>query len=80
MNAESTLFIEIWQAVRDLLPGAKRGDAAAALLSALVDYGFDASDLRDVPGEDDHLTAAFEEEFADELEDAEEGMEDDEDA
>ncbi len=75
MNAESTLLIEIWDAVRDHLPAARRAEAARLIVVALADYGLDAGDLRDTLGEDELLTDAIGEVFG---EDEDEEHDDDE--
>ncbi len=79
MNSEANFIMEIWNAVRDHLPAGRRSEAAAAIMQAAAEYGWDGSDLSDIIGEDDILTSAFEDAFdpADEIDDDWEGGRDD---
>ncbi len=77
MNGESTLLIEIWNAVRDHVPANRRADIAVAIVNAFADYGLDASDFRDTLGEDELITDALAEAFGTDDEDEDEDVEDD---
>ena len=66
MAIEAQLVIDVWEAVRDLLPQAKRSDAAAGIVRAMAEYGFEGKDLGQIVDEDDDLAAAFEHVFGDE--------------
>lgn len=78
MNRESIFLMGVWDAVRDNLPPGKRSDIAVSIVTAAADYGWDASDLRDIMGEDDILTEAVTEVFELEEDDFDEEEEDDE--
>jgi hypothetical protein len=56
---ESKLILEIWETFRDLIPPAKRDDAAHSLLRSCQEYGFD-DDIAELEGEDDYLDRAIE--------------------
>jgi 3-polyprenyl-4-hydroxybenzoate decarboxylase len=80
MSSEAELVINIWEAMRDHLPVAKRPELAKDLLYAVIGYGFDSVELASIVDEDIDLTNAYEEVFAadeDEDEDDESFDEDD---
>lgn len=70
MNSETRLLLEIWESVRDNLPASKRAESARGIVNAFADYGYDASDFRDVLGEDQYLTDAIEDVFGDDPDDS----------
>jgi len=74
MNSESSLVLELWENVRDLIPPTKRLETATSMIRSFVEYGFDARDLRDVVDEEPYLTRAY----RDVVDDVEEEIEQDE--
>lgn len=58
MSNESKLIVEIWDTFRDLIPVAKREDAALHLLRSFNEYGFDV-DYSELEEEDNYLDAAI---------------------
>jgi hypothetical protein len=58
MNSESSLVMEVWEAVRDFVPSAKRTDVAVSILRSVEEFGLGARDLTDLLDEDENLTAA----------------------
>jgi hypothetical protein len=72
MSNEAQLILDVWEAVRDHIPHAKRTPIAQDLLVAFSEYGFEGADCSTIVDEDPDLAAAFEEVFLD-IEDEEEG-------
>ena len=77
MSSELQLVIDIWAAVRDVVPTAKRADAAVGIMTALADYGFGCNELIDCCDEDHDLSDAFRSVFEDDLDEDLEVDEDD---
>lgn len=65
MTSEAQLVIEIWEAVRDVIPFSKKSNAAIGILAAIAEYGFDRSELAAIEDEDDDLSEAFSHVFGD---------------
>lgn len=55
-DSDNTLIVEIWEVVRDVVPAAKREDAALRFLKIFEDNGFD---IEDIEGEDPILDEAL---------------------
>lgn len=60
MSSEAQVILDIWDAVRDHLPHAKRTAIAQELLYAFQEYGFEGGDIATIVDEDPDLAAAFE--------------------
>ena len=69
---DTQLVLDIWEAVRDSVPVAKRAEVANGILRAFADYGFEAREICDIVDEDDDLEQAFEEVFEGEMDDEDE--------
>lgn len=78
MKAESKLFVELWETVRDQLPAGRRADTAFAMLQAFEDFGFESRDLADIVDEDPILDRAFKNLFDEEAESGDEDGDDEE--
>ena len=72
MNSESKLILEIWDTFRDIIPNARREDAALSLLRLFGEYEMDV-EHSDIEGEDPYLDKAIEA-----LKDSEEESDDEE--
>lgn len=59
MKVESSFIFEIWEAVRDFVPAARRTETAVSILRSCEEFGLESNDLVDILDEDDALTAAF---------------------
>lgn len=57
MAAEAQLLVDIWDAVRDVVPAGRRPDLAEAVVRAFANYGCEPADLHDVEDDPD-LTQA----------------------
>ena len=75
MNSESSLVMEIWEAVRDFVPASKRTDVAVSVLRSVQEFGLEANDLNDLLDEDEHLNAAHKIVFNNEHDDEEDDEE-----
>lgn len=60
MTGEAQLLVEVWDAIRDYLPAAKRADSALGIVRAFHEYGFEARDLSGALDEDRDLAEALE--------------------
>jgi hypothetical protein len=56
---DTQLVLDVWEAVRDALPAAKRGDCAQSLLRAFADYGFEGREISGIIDEDGDLETAY---------------------
>jgi hypothetical protein len=56
MSEESKLVIEVWEVMRDVLPPARREDAALRLLKVFEENGFK---IDEIEGEDSILDEAL---------------------
>jgi len=56
---DTQLVLDVWEAVRDSVPVAKRPEVANGIMRAFADYGFEAREICDVVDEDDDLEQAF---------------------
>jgi hypothetical protein len=59
MSIGANLFLEVWEAVSDLLPNNKREDMARKLVHIFADNGMDRAEFEILRGEDDHLDIAM---------------------
>jgi hypothetical protein len=60
MGSESELVLNLWETIKDVIPGAKREDTANKMLKILEDW-VDLEDVgRQLHGEDTYLDRAFE--------------------
>ena len=71
MSNEAQVILDVWEAVRDHIPHAKRSAIAQDVLIAFSEYGFDAADCASIVDEDPDLAAAYEEVYLDGEEDDE---------
>ncbi len=62
-SPESRLLLDVWDAVRELVPPPKREEASLAILRAFVDHGCDAHDLAEAKEDDEDLAIAFDDLF-----------------
>lgn len=76
MKAESSFLLEVWEAVRDFIPAARRNDTAITILRSCEEFGMESNDLVDLIDEDDALTAAYKIVFGLEEDEEEERYED----
>lgn len=60
MDVSSSLLLEVWEVVSDLLPNGKREDMARKLIKIFNDNGMDIEDLESIKGEDDYLDSVME--------------------
>lgn len=65
MNLDAKTVAELWDAIRDFAPAAKREEMATSLLQALVDNEVEIEDLEDLRDVDDDLDSALEQVFED---------------
>lgn len=72
MKAESKLFVELWETVRDQLPAGRRLDTAFSMLQAFEEFGWESRDLADIVDEDPVLARAFSNLFDEEIEERDE--------
>lgn len=63
MSSEAQVILDVWEAVRDHIPHAKRAAIAQDVLIAFCEYGFEGPDCATIVDEDPDLAAAFEEVF-----------------
>ena len=63
MSNEAQVILDVWEAVRDHIPHAKRTAIAQDVLMAFSEYGFEGGDCATIVDEDPDLAAAFEEVF-----------------
>ena len=70
MSSESELVLNVWEAVRDHLPHAKRPEIARDVLYAFAEW-FDAGELASIIDEDPDLRDAYDEVFQEDEEPAE---------
>lgn len=59
MSSEAQVILDVWDAVRDHIPHAKRASVAHDVLTAFVGYGFERGDCDTIVDEDPDLSAAF---------------------
>ena len=72
MDAENTLFLDIWEVVKGYCPARKRDELAHRLLHILEDHGFESERFTNLLGEDFNLDNAVNEwieEHEDDIED-----------
>lgn len=55
-NNDNAVIVEVWEVIRDVVPAAKREDAALRFLKVFEDNGFD---IEDIEGEDSILDEAL---------------------
>jgi hypothetical protein len=65
MSSEAQVILDVWEAVRDHVPHAKRAAIAQDVLYAFEEYGFEASDCSTIVDEDPDLASAFSHVFPD---------------
>lgn len=65
MSLDSKTVAELWDAIRDYAPAAKREEMAVSLLQTLVDNEVEIEDLEDLRDVDHDLDAALEQVFED---------------
>jgi hypothetical protein len=65
MNVDAKTVAELWDAIKDYAPAAKREEMATAFLQTLVDNEVEIDDLEDLKDVDDDLDSALEEVFDD---------------
>lgn len=56
MRHDNEMIVEVWEVIRDVVPAAKREDAALRLLKVFEDNGFD---IGEIEGEDAILDEAL---------------------
>lgn len=56
MRDDNDMIVEIWEVIRDVVPAAKREDAALRLLKVFEENGFD---INEIEGEDSILDEAL---------------------
>ncbi|CAM6054976.1 unnamed protein product [Sphagnum tenellum] len=59
MNSDTQLVLDIWEAMRDYLPAAKRTEAAHGLLRAISEYGIESREISSIVDEDNDLEEAY---------------------
>ena len=64
MSSEAQVVLDVWDAVRDHLPHAKRAAIAQDILYAFQEYSFEAADCASIADEDPDLASAYAEVFA----------------
>lgn len=69
MSNEAELVLNVWEAVREVVPHTKRADLCKRMIYAFAEFGFDADDLESILDEDADLTEAYEEVFSDDADD-----------
>lgn len=74
MSSEAQVILDVWEAVRDHIPHAKRSPIAQDILYAFEEYGFDGPDCASIIDEDPDLAMAFNEVFADDDEEIDEEL------
>lgn len=57
MSNDSKLIVEVWDTFRDIIPAARRDDAALKVLRLFEEYGFE---IHEAEGEDKILDEALE--------------------
>jgi cupin superfamily acireductone dioxygenase involved in methionine salvage len=72
MSSEAQVILDVWEAVRDHIPHAKRAAIAQDIVYAFEEYGFEGTDCASIMDEDPDLATAFQEVFSDEDDDEEE--------
>lgn len=65
MTLDAKTVAELWDAIRDFAPAAKREEMAVAMLQSLVDNDVEIEDLEDLRDTSDDLDAALEQVFDD---------------
>ena len=65
MNLDAKTVSELWDAIRDFAPAAKREDMAVAMLQTLVDNDVEIEDVEELQDLYDELDAALEQVFDD---------------
>lgn len=65
MNLDAKTVADLWDAIRDFAPAAKREEMAIAFLQTLVDNEVEIEDYEDLRDVDDDLDSALEEVFED---------------
>ena len=56
MRDDNEMIVEVWEVIRDVVPAAKREDAALRLLKVFEEHGFD---INEIEGEDSILDEAL---------------------
>ena len=56
MRDDNEMIVEVWEVIRDVVPAAKREDAALRLLKVFEENGFD---INEIEGEDSILDEAL---------------------
>ena len=56
MRDDNDIIVEVWEVIRDVVPAAKREDAALRLLKVFEENGFD---INEIEGEDTILDEAL---------------------
>lgn len=56
MRDDNDMIVEVWEVIRDVVPAAKREDAALRLLKVFEENGFD---INEIEGEDSILDEAL---------------------
>jgi hypothetical protein len=59
MNDESRLVATVWDTLSSFIGTGDKQEAANNLVEAIIDLGYDASDLHDAYGEDPYLDKAL---------------------
>jgi hypothetical protein len=71
MEIHAATVVEIWEAVRDLIPAKQRGGAILSILEILVESDVEIDDMEELKGVDDDMDDAIVEVFGDDDEDEE---------
>lgn len=71
MNASASLLLDVWEAVSESLPNAKREDMARKLIHIFADKGMDEGDFESIKGEDHYLDSAIEAQYTGDADDVE---------
>jgi|CryBogDrversion2_8_1035294.scaffolds.fasta_scaffold13911_3 hypothetical protein len=69
MEFWSSLLLEVWDAVIDLLPNSKREDMAGRLVDIFADKGMERDDFEAIRGEDGYLDSAIDVHYTGESDD-----------
>lgn len=59
MTSEANLVIAVWEAIKDIIPAARRNEATLTIMRAFEEYGFEKEQLLDLLDEEDQMTNAF---------------------